>query len=102
MNPIDMIVMAFLRALGLVKDEPKEPAPAPAAEAAPAPAPQPESEDDEDEEEDYAREEWRELQEFIARVEGHGIDMAGIDMASPVSFPPTCVCHLRNRAAGTG
>ncbi len=86
MNPIDMIVMAFLRALGLVKDEPKEPAPAPAAEAAPAPAPQPESEDDEDEEEDYAREEWRELQEFIARVEGHGIDMAGIDMASPVSF----------------
>ena len=85
MNPIDQIVMAFLKLLGLVKDEPKPVAEATPA-AAPPPPPQPEPEEVEEEEEDPAQEEWRELQEYIARVEGHGIDLAGIEMADPVSF----------------
>lgn len=89
MNPIDQIVMAFLKLLGLVKDEPKKIAEAaPAAQPAAAPPtdvsdqPEPDTEDDDD----PAQEEWRELQEFIARVEGHGIDLAGIEMADPVSY----------------
>jgi hypothetical protein len=85
MNPIDQIVMAFLKLLGLVKDSPKAPAEAaPAAPAPPAPEPEPEPEPEPDE--DPAQEEWRELQEYIARVEAHGIDLGGIDFASPVSY----------------
>ncbi len=87
MNPIDQIVMTFLKLLGLVKDEPKKSLPK--TEAAPPPPPEPDEDDEEetvDEEEDPAEEEWQELQQYIARAEQHAIDLAGIDLASPVSY----------------
>ena len=88
MNPIDQIVMTFLKLLGLVKDEPSA-KPLPRAEAAPPPPPEPDEEDEEetvDDDEDPAQDEWRELQQYIARMEQHAIDLASIDLADPVSY----------------
>ncbi len=89
MNPIDQIVMTFLKLLGLVKDDgAAKPKPQPKPQAA-APPPAPDSEDDEDtldEDEDPAEEEWRELQDYIARAEQHAIDLAGIDLGDPASY----------------
>ena len=88
MNPIDQIVMTFLKLLGLVKDDgASKPKPQPQA-ATPPPAPEPEEDEEDtvDEEEDPAEEEWRELQAYIARMEQHAIDLAGIDLADPASY----------------
>lgn len=40
----------------------------------------------EEEEEDYAKQEWREMQEFIARCETEGINLAGMDLNDPVTY----------------
>ena len=85
MNPIDQIVMTFLKLLGLVKDEPTAKPKATPSTAPPPPEPE-EEEETLDEEEDPAQEEWRELQAYIARAEQHAIDLAGIDLGDPVSY----------------
>lgn len=41
---------------------------------------------EEEEDEPYAKREWREIQEFIARVEAQGIDLAGMNLADPLSY----------------
>lgn len=82
MGFIQAIIDFFKRLFGIGSSEPKSlPAAQAAAEGASKGAA---AEPDEDE--PYAQREWREIQEFIAQVEAQGIDLAGMNLADPVSY----------------
>lgn len=82
MGIIQAIINFFKRLFGIGVSEPKAlPAAQAAAEgAARGAAAEPE------EDEPYAKQEWREMQEFIAQVEAQGIDLAGMELSDPVSY----------------
>ncbi|MDY0003361.1 MAG: hypothetical protein RBU30_18830 [Polyangia bacterium] len=82
MGFIQAIINFFKRLFGIGGSEPKALSAAQAATdgAASGAASAP------DEDEPYAQQEWREIQEFIAQVEAQGIDLAGMNLADPVSY----------------
>lgn len=84
---IEAIINFFKRLFGGGDDTP---ALASGPTGAPSPAghsPSPSDEDeDEDEEANYALEQWKELQELIARVESGAVPLNGIDAADPIGI----------------
>jgi hypothetical protein len=90
MGIIRMIINFFKRLFGLDSTEQRAlSAGASAARSASAQAGSAATDDQsspDTEEEDYAKEQWREMQEFIARCEAEGINLGGMDLNDPVTY----------------
>lgn len=82
MGFLQAIINFFKRLFGIRTTVPRSLPGAVASAQSATPNSQAESEEDEP----YAKEEWRELQEFIARVEARGIDLAGMDLSVPSTY----------------
>ncbi len=89
MGLIQAIIDFIKRLLGMGGNEPALGSPSPATASAASPVrSSPAADDDEDDDDPgaYAREQWQELQEYIARFEASGEDTAGVDWQSPVTW----------------